>query len=85
MRAHVEKCRIAKARTGRKTRNKKKEKCGIPGAERENDDDDAAAAAVAGADADANFLRNMCIICVIFIIIFIITFMVHDYFLISFL
>ena len=75
-----------KGENGPENAKQKKEKCGIPGAERENDDDDdAAAAAVAGADADANFLRNMCIICVIFIIIFIITFMVHDYFLISFL
>ena len=72
-----------KGENGPENAKQKKEKCGIPGAERENDDDDdaaAAAAAVAGADADANFLRNMCIICVIFIIIFIITFMVHDFF-----
>jgi hypothetical protein len=70
-----------KGENGPENGKQKMEKCGIPGAERENeDDDDDAAAAAAAAAADANFFRNMYIICIIlFIIIFIINFMAHDF------
>jgi hypothetical protein len=69
-----------KGENGPENGKQKMEKCGIPGAERENEDDDDDAAAAAAAAADANFLRNMYIICIIlFIIIFIINFMAHDF------